>query len=473
MEQDPGAFQGWGAKQQHSFNPGDVLEAGREAEFILDFGEYCVGQLSFALSVEEKYDAPLWIKISFAEVVSEIAEPFEYQGTLGRGWLQEEIMTIDYPSGIIQLPRRYAFRYVKFQICGGWYRFYLKDIACKTVTSADVKAIAPLPESFSPVLRRIDRISLDTLKNCMQTVFEDGPKRDRRLWLGDFRLQALVNYHSFKNYELCKRCLYLFAGLTDERGVIPSCLFEKPAPHRGQDFILDYTALFMPTLLEYAKASGDLDTAAELWPVAVHQLKTVLEEVDSEGLFHDSKKWWLFIDWQEGLDKQAPEQGVVIFSLKKGIELGQMLNNSDDIAWIKTQAGKMSAAAVKYLFDPVSQLFVSGETRQISWASQAWMTIAGVTPAPVMSNIATVPDAVKPAGPYLYHYVVEAMYVAGMEREAQTLISDYWGKMAKLGADTFWEIFDPENHRLSPYKCHQINSYCHAWSCTPSYFLRA
>lgn len=29
--------------------------------------------------------------------------------------------------------------------------------------------------------------------DCMQSVFEDGPKRDRRLWLGDLRLQALAS----------------------------------------------------------------------------------------------------------------------------------------------------------------------------------------------------------------------------------------------------------------------------------------
>ena len=40
----------------------------------------------------------------------------------------------------------------------------------------------------------LDRVSQRTLRDCMQTVFEDGPKRDRRLWLGDLRLQALANY---------------------------------------------------------------------------------------------------------------------------------------------------------------------------------------------------------------------------------------------------------------------------------------
>jgi len=34
------------------------------------------------------------------------------------------------------------------------------------------------------------------------------------------------------------------------------------------------------------------------------------------------------------------------------------------------------------------------------------------------------------------------------------------------------ECYDPEDSRRSPYgDCHN-NSYCHAWSCTPSYLLR-
>ncbi|MFR6136264.1 MAG: hypothetical protein ACLUI0_06370 [Blautia massiliensis (ex Durand et al. 2017)] len=64
-------------------------------------------------------------------------------------------------------------------------------------------------ETDDEMAKKLDRVSLRTLQNCMQDVFEDGPKRDRRLWLGDLRLQALANYETFKNYDLVKRCLYL------------------------------------------------------------------------------------------------------------------------------------------------------------------------------------------------------------------------------------------------------------------------
>ncbi|WP_309121157.1 hypothetical protein [Paenibacillus sp.] len=45
----------------------------------------------------------------------------------------------------------------------------------------------PLPASVPDDLAAMDRIAVKTLQDCMQTVYEDGPKRDRRLWIGDLR----------------------------------------------------------------------------------------------------------------------------------------------------------------------------------------------------------------------------------------------------------------------------------------------
>jgi alpha-L-rhamnosidase len=44
--------------------------------------------------------------------------------------------------------------------------------------------------------------------------------------------------------------------------------------------------------------------------------------------------------------------------------------------------------------------------------------------------------------------------------------------MISDGADTFWELYNPDDKKLSPYGSNLINSYCHAWSCTPTYFIR-
>ena len=59
-----------------------------------------------------------------------------------------------------------------------------------------------------------------------------------------------------------------------------------------------------------------------------------------------------------------------------------------------------------------------------------------------------------------------------MNLEAKEALVNYWGGMIAKGADTFWEAYDPTNDFISPYDFYPINSYCHAWSCTPVYFIR-
>ena len=78
----------------------------------------------------------------------------------------------------------------------------------------------------------------------------------------------------------------------------------------------------------------------------------------------------------------------------------------------------------------------------------------------------------QPVTPYMRHYVIEAMMKLGLESEATEYIKKFWGGMIELGADTFWEAYVPEDPDFSPYGDRMINSLCHAWSCTPSYFIR-
>lgn len=173
--------------------------------------------------------------------------------------------------------------------------------------------------SATPRLAQLDAVACRTLRNCMQDVFEDGPKRDRRLWLGDLRMQALVNYETFKNYDLVKRCLYLFAGTTQERGRVGACLFLEPEVEVDNTTMFDYSLFFLPTLLDYYKATGDMET---------------------------------------------------------------------------------------------------------------------------------------------------------LKDKALQVLCTYWGGMLEEGADTFWELYNPQNPNESPYGGTIVNSYCHAWSCAPAYFLR-
>ena len=72
----------------------------------------------------------------------------------------------------------------------------------------------------------------------------------------------------------------------------------------------------------------------------------------------------------------------------------------------------------------------------------------------------------------MHHYVMEAMVKLGMMDEALAFMKNYWGGMVEKGADTFWEIYVPSDATTTCYDDHMMNSFCHAWSCSPSYFIR-
>lgn len=476
---DPARFLRW--RMDHvspaAAVPNRLMRAGDSV--ILDFGEHLTGHLAFSIEGEGRgVDAPARLRLTFGEVPAEVAEPFDpYRGALSRAWLQDEVLNIDVLPNQIRMPRRYAFRYAKIDVIATSPNFGVRfrDVQATALTSA-AGTPPPLPAGASEALRRIDAVSIATLRECMQTVFEDGPKRDRRLWIGDLRLQALTNYVTFRNYGLVKRCLYLFAGLSRQDGLVSACVFEEPQPQRGHEYIVDYAALYGAAVLDYARASNDWDAASDLWPVVRRQLEILRAWVSSDGLFAAPRESWVFIDWNNRLDRTASMHGVYVYALRQALELARRAGANEDVAEYERLIARMTAAARSRFFDPPRRLFVSGDSRQVSWATQAWMILSGIATAEegaaALRAVASLPDAVRPGAPYLYHYVVEAMLLCGMKKEALALIQSYWGGMVDAGADTFWEVYDPANPSLSPYGSVLVNSYCHAWSCTPAYLLR-
>ena len=447
---------------------------------IVDFGRHLTGHFSFSIAGEGRgVDSPARLKLTFGEVPAEVAQPLDpYKGGLSRAWLQDEVINIDVLPAIVEMPRRYAFRYVKLEIVDTSPNYAVRVGQMKATALSSAGADPPpLPENVPALLRQIDQVGVATLRDCMQTVFEDGPKRDRRLWIGDLRLQALTNYATFHNNDLVKRCLYLFAAFPREDGLLPACVFEDPEPHRGHEYIVDYAALYAAAVLDYAEATADWYTAVDLWPAVRKQMELLSAYVGSDGVFAAPPRSWVFIDWSDSLDRAAAMHGVFVFSLRRAVELAHYCGAESDAAKYGQLIDRMTAAARSAFYDRSRKVFVSGPKRQVSWASQAWMTLAGIAAneeaAQALRAVASQADAVRPGAPYLYHYVAEAMLHCALKQEAKQLVETYWGGMVKAGADTFWEVYDPSNSDLSPYGSSLVNSYCHAWSCTPAYLLRS
>jgi len=273
--------------------------------------------------------------------------------------------------------------------------------------------------------------------------------------------------------------LYLFAGLSYEDGVVAPCVFERPKPHAQINPLFDYALIYNVVLKEYLIETGDKKTAIDLWPVAKRQAQIPKKYIDKNGMIDyklAGEDWWLFFDWKNNFDKQASLQGCVIWAYKNTYELAKMLGKENEVSELPELINKMTRIAHKNLYDKKQGVFTSGEGKQISYGSQAWMVLSGVASiaegAKAFRNLPQLNDVVYPGTPYMYHYVVEAMIDVGLKQEAKNVITTYWGGMVEKGADTFWEVYDPINDFASPYDAFLVNSYCHAWACTPVYFIR-
>ncbi|KAG4261375.1 hypothetical protein FPRO03_11926 [Fusarium proliferatum] len=439
----------------HDINDLPSLSWGKGSDFILDFDIHMVGYLSFHLDyVGPNMDAPCRLRLTFGESPLDVTMDMNDVNTwISTAWLPEEILNVDICPQIINLPRRYSFRYLRVQIIDTSPKFKVSfsNVQCESVSAVSQDHHIEAVEFSDPLLQDIDHICISTLRDCMQTVFEDGPRRDRRLWIGDLRLQALANYSTFRDFNLVKRCLFQFAAVRNADGSLPACIFEKPTLTASTDYIADYDALFAAIVRDYVEASGDMETGHLLWETVLDCPKRMLRSLNltSFAFEAESSKHFIFLDWAKGLDKSAGAHGLLLYCLKITNKLAMQLNKQPPYDELIL---KMTGAATSFLKDGV---FVSGESQQVSFASAAWLVLCEAFPPEIArtSLLATLahPEAVKPLTPYLWHHVCDALAIAGCYDECVDLIKSYWGGMVTAGADTFWECYDAQDCMASPY----------------------
>lgn len=485
---DANAFQGFKAVEDGDINDLYSKSFKKKKEVIVDFGKHLVGNVSFKIKdIGPMQDAVLRFKVTFGEIPSDLGLPVEpYTGSLSRGWMQDFQCDVSY-DGCYTFNRRITARYMKIKAVGTsiYSDFCFDNITFEATTSAG-KSKAQLASTTPQIFKDIARVSENTLKDCMQGVFEDGPKRDQRLWMGDLYLEALANTASFKEYNVTKRCLYLLAGLANpDNGLLYSNMVEYPKPHAQQTFFVDYALSYILTLNDYLKATGDTETARDLWPVVKNQINTILAKaIDNNHLYANTGYQYkgmmvsiVFFDWAPvTLDNHAAIQGLLAHSIDCAYNIAKVIGKTDDVKAYPATAKQLRKAGYKAYWDAKKQIVVSGKERQESYTATSWAVlgdlIKGNEAQKAIRNVMQSNTAIKPGTPYANHFLVAAMLHCGMNSEAKKYVEDYWGGMVRLGADTFWEYYVPDNHLFSSYNGYTLlNSYCHAWSCTPIYFI--
>ena len=467
---DPKAWQGVRmrpAKPKASYRRGDIL--------YLDFGEHAVGHLSLDISiVNHDYDSPAYFRILAAELPYEFEfKPEKWNHWLSMAWMQEEYVKFDkIPKGV-KLPRRYAFRYLAIEVLVAPGPVVFNHVRLHAESSGGHE-LPPPPAGLNSLEKKIYTVGARTLRNCMQTVLEDGPKRDRRLWLGDLRLEAMANAVTFRQPQVIERSLYLLASAAGKDGICASDVFEEPDGTQGAQ-VFEYPFFLARCLLEHITwYPRRRKIAEELYDFALHQFKAVRKFIGRNHLLTPTPDKWVVVDQNRTLDKTVAVHGTYLFGLEAMAELTRRLGKPG-AEKLEAELATMRQAAHAAWFDPATGFFAARPGAELSVASQIWMVlgkvVTGQAARDLMKRTLATPSLVQPAAPYLQHYVLEACALCGETAGLRKLIRDYWGSMVKVGADTFFEVFRPEDPFYSPYQQTWVNSACHAWSCTPVVYL--
>ena len=449
----------------------------RGDQVLMDFGRHIVGRFSLSLDqAGSAQDAPAYIRLNFAEIPEELGEdPKQYHGWLSSSWIQQEEMHIDILPAQVCLPRRYAFRYVLLTVLdtSPKYQLLVRGASCTGESSADETAL-PARTFPDDELKRIYEASLRTLAECTQLVLEDGPKRDRRLWMGDLRLQALTSYVSFRSIDLIKRCLYLFAGSRFPDGRMSANVFTDKEPAADDTYLTDYALWAAPTLREYLAETDDGEALDDLLDPVLFQVDYVLEHfLTADGTVKEEAAESAFIDWSDNLDRRTALHGVLIQALEAAASLCERAGKSSRARFYRDKAEELRQTAMRLLWSEEQGCFLSGD--QVSVHSQVFMILAGVMPperaSEALERAESLPGSPRMITPYMHHYYVMALLAAGQKNRAEKHLREYWGGMLRTGSDTFWESWDPSDPDGSPYGGRIVNSYCHAWSCTPAFII--
>lgn len=260
--------------------------------FVLDFGRECVGYLRFRTSS----DKPVSFRVFYGENLAQaMSEPSRDQ--LLHAMLYEECRLC---PGIQEFESRHrvGFRFarVEFFDCGA---------------TADINGFH-LRTSLYPVsfrgwfscsddrLNRIWRAGLTTLHWCMQEYYLDGVMRDRLLWVGDTRFEALFNYCLFADTTLFEFCWDRIAGCAFPDGGIPS------AYGTGMSMLWDYIAWFVIAFHDYYLYTGKTVFLLKHRRVIARAVDYLVSRAGADGLIDVPKNpldtWMVVLNEQTGRD---------------------------------------------------------------------------------------------------------------------------------------------------------------------------
>ena len=324
-------------------------------------------------------------------------------------------------------------------------------------------------------LNEIWDVSVRTLELTCREVFIEGIKRDHWVWSGDAVQSFLMNYYVFGDYDGCRDTLWTLRGKDPVK-----CHLNR---------IMDYTFYWFDAVEKYRLYSGDPYIARQVYPRMKTLLEFALGRLDAAGRPVDRPGDWMFIDWApEPLHNTggvtAFEQILLVRALEATAALAKEVGAADDANAYLARAKKLRDEIVpRYWNEEKGGLLhlmkADGSldeqlTRYPNMFGLFYGYFDEAKRARVVKDVLLNDNVLKIQTPYMRFYELESLCSLGMQETVTKEIKSYWGGMLKLGATSFWELYNPSEKGVAHYAMYGRRygkSLCHAWGASPTYLL--
>ena len=322
----------------------------------------------------------------------------------------------------------------------------------------------------SELVNQIYSIAYYTFHLCSRETFLDGLKRDRWYWGGDAYQSFLYNYYTFFDRDICERTLWALRG--------------KDPVTLHINHIMDYTFYWFISLSEYLLYIGNTNFLKNIWPRAITLMDYCLSLRNKEGFLEGRRKEdWVFLDWApiDNTGVVCAEQLLFVKALRSMAELAVQFSDFERADFYKKEADTLLEKTLSVFYDAEKGVFwhnrVGGVINRVvtRYASVFAVNYKLLDEKECLHTVKSVledKDILPIVTPYAKFYEVVSLCEAGKLDEVCKILDDYWGGMIRLGATSFWELYDPAAaDHLSMYDRPYGKSLCHAWGSSPLYIL--
>ena len=325
-------------------------------------------------------------------------------------------------------------------------------------------------------LNRIWRVSARTLHLTAREFFLDGIKRDRWTWGGDAHQSFLMGYYLFGADDIMRRTI--------------RCLRGKDPVMSHLNCIPDYTLYWFSSVRDYRLFSGDDDFVRAVYP----SMKTMMdycirENVNADGFFVGRPHDWVFIDWTpEPLENTGGATAFLQILFVRALEsIAEAATVAGDAAGAEAYAKRardLRSRVVPTFWNEErgglmhirldSGAFGRQFTRHPNMFALADGYFTPERAARVTDGVLFNDAVMKIQTPYMRFYELASLCANGRQDQVRREMKAYWGGMLKLGATSFWELYNPAEKGAAHYAMYGRpfgRSLCHAWGASPLYLI--